>query len=193
MKILYIFIFFIFSFAVNAQTNNNIGFFVKNEIHDSDYISGIGVEAWLINEDTQIGFAVNSSIGKAEVTDEYDYQHSYVAWDLGVKFGYFSDVFIYAELGLDLGELILQDRDEDDYDDEDNQVDLGDILGILVLDDYYDEYDRSNDIDAYVGVGVGLKLENIVIEGYSRYRQIDGEYWKANNQVFTGVKLTMMF
>jgi len=193
MKILYIFIFFIFSFAVNAQTNNNIGFFVKNEIHDSDYISGIGVEAWLINEDTQIGFAVNSSIGKAEVTDEYDYQHSYVAWDVGIKFGYFSDVFIYAELGLDLGELILQDRDEDDYDDEDNQVDLGDILGILVLDDYYDEYDRSNDIDAYVGVGVGLKLENIVIEGYSRYRQIDGEYWKANNQVFTGVKLTMMF
>ncbi len=193
MKILSIFIFLILSFAVNAQTNNNVGFFVKNEIHDNDYISGIGVEAWLINDETQIGFAVNSSIGKAEVTDEYDYQHSYVAWDLGIKFGYFSDVFVYAELGLDLGELILQDRDEDDYDDEDNQVDFGDILGILVLDDYYDEYDRSNDIDAYVGVGIGVKLENIVIEGYSRYRQIDGEYWKANNQVFSGMKLTIMF
>jgi len=171
------------------------GVFLKNEMNGDDYLSGLGVETWLINNDSHIGIAVNSSIGKAEVTDTFHYQHSYLAWDFGIKFGYFSDVFVYAEVGFDIGELLLRDRDEDDYDSykNDDELNFGELFGVIVLDDYYDDYDRSNDVDAYVGIGMGIKLDNILIEGYSRYRQIDGEYWKADNQAYTGLKLTLMF
>ncbi|MEW6991673.1 hypothetical protein AADZ91_13450 [Colwelliaceae bacterium 6441] len=175
-----------------AATSGDLGLFVKNEINDNDFISGIGSEVWLTNDASHFGMAVNSAIGYAEVTDTFSIQHSYFAWDFGLKFGYFSDLFIYAEAGFDLGELILHDRDEDDYD-QDDEITFRDIFNVFVLDDYYDEYDRSNDIDGYIGAGVGFKYQNIVVESFVRYRQVDGEYWKADNQVFTGIKLTLTF
>ena len=182
-----------------ANTMNNIGFFLKTEINDEDYINGIGTELWLTNDSSSVGIAINTSIGNAEVTDTLNIQHSYLAWDLGIKFGYFSDVFVYAELGFDFGEMVLSDKDKDRYD---NDLNFSDFLAFIVVDgfrdyrdydDYYESYDSSNDIDGYIGSGVGIKFDNIVLEGYARYRQIDGEYWQADSQIYSGVKLTLLF
>ena len=54
-------------------------------------------------------------------------------------------------------------------------------------------YDDANNIDGYVGVGAGIKFEHVQIEAFTRLRQIDGEYWKAENQAFAGVKLSLVF
>jgi hypothetical protein len=187
------------SYSVRANTVNDLGFFIKTEINDDDYINGIGTELWLTNESSSLGIAINSALGNAAVTDTLNIQHEYLAWDLGIKFGYFSDVFIYAEIGFDFGEMILSDRDKDKYDDE---LNFSEFLAFIVLDgysdyrdynDYYDDYDSSNDIDGYIGSGVGLKFDNIVVEAYARYRQVDGEYWQADSQVYSGVKLTLLF
>ena len=182
-----------------ANTINNVGFFLKTEINDHDYINGIGTEYWLTNTDSSVGIAINTSFGNAAVTDTLNIQHDYLAWDLGIKFGYFSDIFVYAEIGFDFGELMLSDHDKDKYDDD---LNFSEFLAFVVLDgyveyhdyaDYYEDYDSSNDIDGYIGSGVGMKYENIVVEAFARYRQVDGEYWRANSQVYSGVKLTLLF
>ncbi len=193
MKILLLIVVTFFASSVYAVTEAHIGFFIKNEMSGDDYINGVGTEVWLLNEETHIGVALNSSIGTAHVADTYNFKHSYVAWDMGIKFGYFSDIFVYGELGFDLGELILHDRDEDDYDEYEDSYDFVDFIDDVFIDDSYDNYDDTNDIDTYIGAGVGIKFDNVIIEAFSRYRQIDGEYWKANNQNFSGLKLTVTF
>lgn len=182
-----------------ANTVNSMGFFIKTEINDRDYINGIGTEFWLTNTDSSVGIALNTSIGNAEVTDTLNIQHNYLAWDLGIKFGYFSNVFVYAELGFDFGELVLSDHDKDRYD---NELNFSEFLAFIVLDgytdyhdytDYYENYDSSNDIDGYIGSGIGIRFENLVVEAFARYRQVDGEYWRADSQIYSGAKLTLLF
>ncbi len=193
MKILLLIVVTFFASSVYAVTEAHVGFFIKNEMSGDDYINGVGTEVWLLNEETHIGVALNSSIGTAHVADTYNFKHSYVAWDMGIKFGYFSDIFVYGELGFDLGELILHDRDEDDYDEYEDSHDFVDYIVDVFIDDFYDNYGGTNDIDTYIGAGVGIKFDNVIIEAFSLYRQIDGEYWKANNQNFSGLKLTVTF
>ena len=182
-----------------ANTLNNVGFFLKTEMNDQDYINGFGTELWLTNVSSSVGIAINTSIGNAAVTDTLNIQHNYLAWDLGIKFGYFSDVFVYAEIGFDFGEMVLSDNDKDRYD---NDLNFSEFLAYIVLDgyteyhdyaDYYEDYDSSNDIDGYIGAGAGMKFENIVVEAFARYRQVDGEYWQADSQVYSGLKLTLLF
>ena len=143
---------------------------------------------WLTNRDSNFGISILTSIGHAEVTGKDKKQHDYLAWEAGFKLGYFSDVFAYAEFGFDLGELALQDRNEDDdyrrySGDEDNDFIVSNRS----------RYDESNNIDGYVGIGAGIKFEHLQIEAFTRLRQIDGEYWKAENQAFTGAKLSVVF
>jgi len=179
---------FITTFTASAFESPSFGFFIKNEVNDNGHISGVGAEVWLTNRESNFGVAVLTSIGHAEVTGRDNNEHNYLAWEAGVKLGYFSDVFAYAEVGFDLGELALQDRDEDDE------------LGIYYGDDDNDfvevnrrRYDGANNIDGYVGVGAGFKFDHLQIEAFTRLRQIDGEYWKADNQAFTGAKLSVVF
>lgn len=179
---------FLAAFSANAYQSPRFGLFVKNEVNDNDYISGVGAEMWLTNHDSNFGVSVLTSIGKAEVTDRDNIQHDYIAWEAGLKLGYFSDVFAYAEVGFDLGELAFQDRDEDDhyhvyYGDEDNDF----------ISANRKRYDDSNDIDGYVGVGAGFKFDHLQIEAFARLRQVDGEYWKADSQAYTGAKLSVVF
>ncbi|GAA6206637.1 hypothetical protein [Thalassotalea sp. SU-HH00458] len=182
-----------------ASTDQQIGFFLKSEFNDGDYINGIGSEYWLINPNSSVGLAINSSLGNAKVTDDLSIEHHYLAWDLGIKFGYFDDIFVYAELGFDFGEMVLSDRDKDEYD---HNLTFSEFLTYLATDgytqhhsyaDYYQDYDSSNDIDGYIGSGVGVKFDQIVVEGFARYRQIDGEYWQADSQIYSGVKVTLLF
>lgn len=179
---------FLAAFNANASQASKLGIFVKNEVNGDDYISGIGAEVWLTNRDSNFGMSVLSSIGKAEVTDREGDQHDYLAWEAGFKFGYFSDIFAYAEVGFDLGELAFQDRDENHhyrvfYNDDDNDYVVANRS----------HHDDSNDIDGYIGVGAGFKIEHLQIEAFTRYRQIDGEHWKADSQAYTGAKLSVVF
>tara|TARA_R110000737_G_C14514521_1_gene474248 strand:- start:209 stop:832 length:624 start_codon:yes stop_codon:yes gene_type:complete len=179
---------FLSAFNVNAFESPKFGFFVKNEVNNNDHISGVGAEMWLTNRDSNFGISILTSIGHAEVTGKDKKQHDYLAWEAGFKLGYFSDVFAYAEFGFDLGELALQDRNEDDdyrrySGDEDNDFIVSNRS----------RYDESNNIDGYVGIGAGIKFEHLQIEAFTRLRQIDGEYWKAENQAFTGAKLSVVF
>lgn len=185
--------FFSFNIAFTSYADDNISAFVKTEISGDNFINGIGTEVWLVNNDTNIGMAVNSSVGNARVTDKLNYHHDYLAWEIGAKFGYFSDVFVYGEFGFDVAELIMSNRDEDNYERYQDELDLVDVLGVIILDDYYQNYDHSNEVDFYLGAGVGVKFDKVTMELFSRYRQIDGQYWKADNQVFSGVKLTISF
>lgn len=176
------------TFGVNAFESSKFGLFVKNEINGDDHISGIGAEMWFTGKNSNFGAAILTSIGHAAVTDREKEQHDYLAWEAGLKLGYFSDIFAYAEVGFDIGELVLQDRNGDDeyrtyHGDEDN-----DFVATNRR-----RYDDANNIDGYVGVGAGIKFEHIQIEAFTRLRQIDGEYWKADNQAFTGAKLSVVF
>ena len=181
-------ILFLSAFSASASQSPKFGFFIKNEVNGDDYISGVGSEIWLTNRDSNFGMSVLTSIGKAEVTDREGTQHDYIAWEAGFKFGYFSDIFAYAEVGFDLGELAFQDRDEDHHyrvfhNDDDNDF-------VVVNRSHHDD---SNDIDGYVGVGAGFKFEHLQIEAFTRYRQVDGEHWKADSQAYTGAKLSVVF
>ncbi len=177
-----------------AGQHDQLAVFAKYEVNGDDYINGIGSEIWLTDNLSNLGLAVTSSLGKGKVTDTYGWQQEYISWDFGLKYGYFSDVFAYVEVGVDVGELILQDRDEDEYDDSyyDGELVI-EIADAVLFGESRKRYDQDNDVDAYFGAGIGIKQQHFAIEAFSRYRQIDGEYWKAENQVFTGVKLTVFF
>lgn len=179
---------FLLTFSANAYQSPKFGFFVKNEVNGDDYISGVGSEIWLTNQDSNFGISVLSSIGKAAVTDKKNIQHDYIAWEAGVKLGYFSDVFAYAEFGFDLGELAFQDRNEE----ENNNVYYGNEGNNFIAANRR-RYDEANNIDGYVGVGAGFKFEHLQIEAFTRIRQVDGEHWKAEHQTFVGAKLSVVF
>lgn len=179
---------FLAAFSADAYQSPRFGFFVKNEVNGDDYISGIGSEIWLTNRDSNFGVSVLTSIGKAEVTDQDNVQHNYLAWEAGLKLGYFSDIFAYAEVGFDLGELAFQDRDEDHH----YRVYFSDDDSDFIVANRR-HTDDSNNVDGYIGVGAGFKFEHLQIEAFTRLRQVDGEYWKADNQAYTGAKLSVVF
>lgn len=176
----------LFAFHVNAGQSPKVSVFVKSEHHHRDYITGAGVELWLVNQQSKLGTTISTSIGRAKVTDRENIQHDYAAWETGLKFGYFSQVFIYGEFGFDMGELVFRDRDED----EDDKVFYTDSDFVAAN---RRKHDDSNNIDGYLGIGAGFRYQNIQLEAFSRIRQIDGEHWKANNQAYTGAKLSFVF
>ncbi len=176
------------TFATNAE--DKLSIFISNEYHDEDRITGIGASVLLKSAESNFGVSILSVIAPSEVVDTRGFKQHYLAWEVGAKFGYFSDVFFYAELGIDFGELALQSRDEDDqydYYDEDDSL----------LTEFFSNINRvkdnSNDIDGYVGIGAGYNFGHFQVEAFTRYRQIDGEYWKADNQVFTGIRASISF
>jgi hypothetical protein len=181
-----------FSTDISAYERNSFSVYAVSENNLNDSIVGFGVSTLHKINNSNVGIAVDSSLSNAEVVDTYGYEQSYLAWEVGAKVGYFSTLFIYAEFGFDFGELAFQDRDEDVYYYEDSYEDSY----------YYDDFDidirpdredYSNDIDAYLGLGTGVDFGHVQLTAFARYRQIDGEFWKANNQTFTGIKTSISF
>lgn len=120
-----------------------------------------------------------------------------MAWEIGGKFGYFSDIFLYGEFGFDFGEFAFQDREEDNNrrrcqcsEDEYNSRSYSNDLNSNF---YYNRNDESNDIDFYLGVGTGVDFEHLQLTAYTRYRQVDGVGWATEGRVFSGVKLSVSF
>ena len=173
-----------FNSYVQASENEHVSLFIKSEFNDTDSIYAIGASVLIKDNTSNIGISINSSIGPATVNDQDGFKQDYIAWEGGVKFGYFSDIFVYAEAGLDLAEFILDDRDEEDYEH-------------FHYNDHHEhghnEYEESNDIDAYIGVGVGINFGHVQLETFARLRQIDGQHWKADNNVYSGIQASLSF
>ena len=153
--------------------NASVRLFSTYEVSGEDYIQGVGIGFAIKNPDTKLGFEFSTSINNAEVTATDGYIENYFAWQGSAKFGLFSTISVYAELGVDLTELFFHDLRYD------------------VHDEYYDEY--HDDIDAFVGVGAGLKAGPLQIEAFTRLREIDSRYWEAESEVFTGAQLSISF
>jgi hypothetical protein len=176
------------TFSSNAE--KNVSVFISSEYQGEDRLTGFGISALLKNSESNLGVSILSSIAPSEVIDTRGFNQHYLAWEVGAKFGYFSDVFFYAELGVDFGELALQDRDEDDqhYLYDDDGITFNDFVDLRSR-----VKDNSNDLDGYIGIGAGYDFGRFQIEAFTRYRQIDGEYWKADNQAFTGIRASISF
>ncbi|WP_462164861.1 hypothetical protein [Pseudoalteromonas xiamenensis] len=96
----------LFTCSVHAnstyQNATSIGMIFKNEWHDSDTITGVGIEAMGYFNRSPFGFSVSSALGIADVSVKNQQgKESYATLDTGIKVGYFEDVFVYGEVGLD--------------------------------------------------------------------------------------------
>jgi hypothetical protein len=177
----------IFSFYSYANKSNDYIIFIKHSTNDSDYYSSVGVELIHRELNSNLGFSLNSSIGHAQVTDTFDYQNDFIAWEAGIKIGYFSDISLYAEFGVDLLELAFNDRSDDDYSDNKNTYNTG------FENDNFDHRHTNNNIDGYVGFGSSILLEQIKATAFVRYREISGYDWQAKNHTFSGIELAIVF
>ncbi len=173
----------------SAIADDKLLLFVTSENQSQDQVNGVGISGLLKNKENNFGVEILTSIANAEVIDTTGINQKYIAWEVGAKFGYFSKVFIYAELGFDFGEFALQSRGEDSEcndQNENNELDFTDFITNKVDDD-------ANDIDGYIGVGAGYDFGHFQLEAFTRYRSIDGEYWKADNQHFVGIRASVSF
>ncbi len=161
------------SYQSNHYDNTSIRLFSTYEANGRDYIEGIGIGFSTKNPDTKIGFEFNTSFSNAEVRATDGYIEEYFTWQGSVKIGFFSKLSVYAELGLDLAELFFHDLRYYDHD------------------EYYDNY--HDDIDAFVGIGAGVKAGPLKFEAFTRLREIDSRYWEAEAVVFTGAQLSISF
>ncbi len=115
--------------------------------------------------------------------------------DMSVRFGLFSDINAYAEVGVALDELF---------------VDGGD--GHYFYNDGYNAHYQYNDhrnsskADWFVGVGGGWQMDWLTVNVYGRYRYLESlteQYWLHNfdprqniphqYQWFTGLELSVNF
>jgi len=146
--------------------------FYSYELNGGDYISSIGTGVAYWQGDSNLGFQLNTSIGQASILADDGYIEEYVSWEGAVKFGYFSDISVYVEGGVDLAEILFHDLRYDDYD---------------------EEFGYQDDIDAYVGVGIGFKAGLLQVDGFIRAREIDSKYWEAESVTFTGMQVSINF
>lgn len=184
------------STAFAQDSGNGPSVFVTHEFNGDSEISSAGVAFNFKQQNSGFGGAVLMSLGRADIVTTKLNVEDYLAWELGGRIGYFSDISIYAEAGVDLGELFGRGHlDEDRY--HDHEFYDGDDYHDHYHDhdDYYDHDNRfANDsLDAYVGIGGGIKLGHVQVNGQVRYRQIDSEDWKAIDDVYSGVTVSFSF
>ena len=63
----------------------------------------------------------------------------------------------------------------------------------LRYDDYEHEHGYEDDLDAYVGFGIGFGSEVFQLNLFVRAREIDSKYWEAESDVFSGAQLSVNF
>ena len=163
---------FISMMALSAQSaaNDIFTLFVKKEINDTDTISAFGFSGVLSDRYSNFKSEILTSLNVSSVLDNSGYQQEYLGMDLGVRVGYYDDVFLYIEGGLDVFESVFKDDDE--------------------FDNYYNDRD---DLDGYAALGAGIQSGNLRVEGYVKARQIDAEYWESDKVLFYGMQFTLAF
>lgn len=148
---------------------NSISLFASTESNSTDIIDSIGVGVITRYGSGPLATQLTMSISSAEVLTTGGYFIDYTAWEASAKFGIFSEFFVYGEIGIDLGELFFDDLR------------------------YENNNTTYNKIDTYIGIGGGFNLESIRVDFFSRIRNIDGEYWQAQNDTFGGVQVSINF
>ena len=148
---------------------------VQYEGNNSDSISSIGVASLSRVNYSDVRFGMVSYINYASVTDQWQEKQNYLGWDIGARLGYYRDLYIYAEVGVDALEVLLEDlRGDDDR-------------------SYYSDEDDDFDIDAYASVGVGVQTKSLRLELFVKARKIDGSNWESEHTQFYGGQLTIPF
>jgi hypothetical protein len=160
--------------SINAFAADSVTLFTHHELNDSDSISGVGISGIISQGHGYFKSEVVTSFNSITVLDTNGYENNYLGLDLGVRFGYFNDIFLYVEGGLDMFELILEHDKNESLFHSDN------------------EYD-SNTLDGYAALGAGIQAGNLRIEGFIKARHIDADYWDADKTIFYGMKLSLAF
>jgi len=177
----------LFSFSSYAKKSNDYIVYLHHDANDSDYYSSVGVEIIHRQLNSNFGFSVTSSFGYARVMDTYENHHSFIAWEGGMKLGYFSNFSLYAEFGVDLIELAFNDRSDDDY------PHIHKTYNTDFENDNFDYRDTDNDTDGYIGIGSSIMFEQLKVTGFIRLREISGYNWQAQNHTFSGIELAVVF
>ena len=164
--------------SVNSKADSTTDgrVFYSYESNGADFISAVGIGTLQKDLHSNLGFQLNTSIGYAEVLAEDGYLEEYATWEASVRLGYFSNISLFVEFGVDLGEALLDDYryDHDDY-------------------CHSDEYCYEDDVDAFVGAGAGLRAGPLQIDAFVRAREIDSRYWEAESELFSGVQVSLNF
>jgi hypothetical protein len=160
--------------SINTFASDRVTLFTHHELNDSDSISGVGISGIIGARHGNFKSEVVTSLNSVTVLDTDGYQNDYLGLDLGLRFGYFNDVFLYFEGGIDMFEAIFEHEEDEP---------------IFHSDNYYD----SNTIDGYAALGAGIQAGNLRIEGFVKARHIDADYWEADKTIFYGMKLSLAF
>jgi len=181
-------------YSMNSKADDTVpSVFVSHEMNGDSTITSVGVGMTFKDHHSNFGANVSMSLGNAEIVTSKLHVEDYLAWELGAKIGYFSDISLYLEAGVDLGELIGRDHlDEDRYHDHSFNV----FNDNDHHDHYHDDYEHrpiNDSLDAYIGIGGGINFGHAQLNGHVRLRQIDSEDWSALDDVYSGVTLTVSF
>lgn len=183
--------------SINTYANESApSVFVTHELNGQSSITSVGVGMNFKDTDSNFGAGISMSLGNAEIVTSKLNVEDYLAWEVGGKIGYFSDISLYLEAGIDLGELIGRDHlDDDRYHDHSFSV-FDDDYDEHHYHDHYDSHDHrpiNDSLDAYIGIGGGVNFGHVQVNGHVRVRQIDTEDWKALDDVYSGVTLSFSF
>ncbi|MDH5433788.1 MAG: hypothetical protein OEY19_07570 [Gammaproteobacteria bacterium] len=163
------------SFNLKAE---KAGFYYSYEGNATDSIYSFGVNVLEERNDFQV--SLGSSINFSQILTSDNLFEEYTSWEGHVKFGYFSSIILYAEFGIDIGELLIYDLKHDS--------------GIQTTYTNQDPYNENTDgVDSYIGFGTGFQLKDLSVEAFVRLREIDSLNWEAQSHVFSGVKFAVTF
>jgi hypothetical protein len=162
----------VISFSSFSYAAHPFNMFVKREFNATDSIIGVGATALIGPSNSLIKGELVSSLNYAEVFDEYGFMHDFISLDTGVRLGVYGKAFFYIEAGFDAFEVFLDDARDDD--------------------NFYD-YREDNAIDGYAGLGAGFNAKNVRVEGFVKARQIDGDTWDSDKQIFYGLQFSLFF
>ncbi|MFT4731058.1 MAG: hypothetical protein ACI89W_000061 [Gammaproteobacteria bacterium] len=160
--------------SMNAKATDRFTIFTKQEFNCTDNISSVGVSSIISTHQSNLKSEVITSINSVTVIDQFGYEQAYYGVDLGLRFGYFSKLFVYFEGGFDVFEATFHHDDDAPYFD-------------------YDDRYNSNNVDGYAALGAGVQAGNLRIEGFVKARQIDSDYWEANRSLFSGLQISLTF
>ncbi|WP_232787912.1 hypothetical protein [Paraglaciecola sp. MB-3u-78] len=159
-------------FSSFSYANHPFNVFIKREFNETDSIIGFGATASIGSPNSLLKGELISSFNYAEILDDTGEMQDFLSLDTGVRLGVYGKAFIYIEAGFDTLELFLDDVRDDD--------------------NFYDPQE-NNQIDGYAGLGAGINAENVRIEGFVKARQIDGDYWDSDKQIFYGLQFSLFF
>jgi hypothetical protein len=157
--------------------------FYTHETSGPDSINGIG-HSVVFKLDEHLGVGFTNALSTAQVTATDGFIEEYLAWEGSLRFGYFSKISIFVEAGIDLTELIFHDYRNSNY----NYC----YSDSSYYEEIYCESEHDN-IDAFLGVGAGIRLNKLKIEAISRIREIDSHHFESRSEIFSGIQVSIHF